>query len=106
MRFTIPLLALAAAAVPATASAQAAEQVVTVRISAEGIDLSTEAGRAELEAKISAKLRKACTVKGATRLQLKTVDESCLADARDAASAQAERIASAQTRSSGAIAAN
>ncbi len=103
MRFTLPLIALAALAAPAVA-----EDTVTVRVGYADIDVTTIEGRAALEARIDAKLRKACTVEGASRYIYgrPAVDSKCVADARAAALAEVERVASLQTRNGRSVAAN
>ena len=103
MRFTLPLIALAALAAPAVA-----EDTVTVRVGYADVDVTTTEGRAALEARIDAKLRKACTVEGASRYTYgrPAVDSKCVADARAAALAEVERVASLQTRNGRSVAAN
>ena len=108
MRFVLPTLALAAVAAPALAAPQTNEETVSVRIDVADIDLATSEGRAELEARIDAKLRKACTIESAARYTYgrDVIDQKCVADARATALAQAERVASARARSSGQASAN
>lgn len=107
MRFVLPLIALAAVAAPVVA-ASAAEGTVTVRIAYDDVDVTSAEGRAALEARIDAKLRKACTTEGATRYfhGRPTVDDKCIADAKVAALAEVERIAALEARSGRAVAAN
>ena len=103
MRFILPLIALAALAAPA-----AAEQVVTVKIGYGDVDVTTAEGRAALEARIDARLKKACAARSAARYTHggKAVDSKCFADARVAALAEVERVAALQQRSGRAVAAN
>ena len=103
MRFTLPLLALAALAAPA-----AAEQVVTVKIGYGDVDVTTAEGRAALEARIDARLKKACAAPAAARYThtRSAVDSKCVADARIAALAEVERVAALQQRSGREVAAN
>lgn len=107
MRFTLPLIALAAIAAPAVA-APAAEETVTVRIAYDDVDVTSAEGRAALEARIDAKLRKACTVETASRYTngRSTIDGKCVADARVAALAEVERVAAVEARNGRAVAAN
>lgn len=103
MRFTLPLIALAAIAAPV-----AADDSVTVRIAYDDVDVTTTEGRSALEARIDAKLRKACTIEAAGRYTYgrPAVDGKCVADARAVALAEVERVASAQARNGRAVAAN
>ena len=102
MRFTLPLLALVALAAPA-----AAEQVVTVKIGYGDVDVTTAEGRATLEARIDARLKKACAVTAARYTHTRSaVDSKCVADARVAALAEVERVAALQQRSGREVAAN
>jgi UrcA family protein len=107
MRFTLPLIALAALAAPAVA-APAADETVTVRIGYGDVDVTTAEGRAALEARIDAKLRKACTVEGANRYTYgrPPIDAKCIADARSTAMAEVERLTSAQASNGRSVAAN
>jgi UrcA family protein len=107
MRFTLPLIALVAIAAPAVA-APAADDTVTVRIAYGDVDVATAEGRAALEARIDAKLRKACTVEASGRYTFgrAVVDSKCVADARIAALAEVERVASAEARNGRSVAAN
>ncbi len=107
MRFTLPLLALAALAAPAVA-APAAEQTVTVRIAYGDVDLTSAEGRAALEARIDAKLRKACALEGTARYSngRPAIDGKCVAEARVVALAEVERVAAAEARSGRTVAAN
>ncbi len=104
MRFILPLLAFAAVAAPAVA----AEEVVTVRIAYGDVDVTTKEGRVAIEARIDSQLRKACAVEGAARYnQGRTaVDSKCVIEARTAALAEVERVASLEVRSGGTVAAN
>lgn len=108
MRFVLPLIAIAAVAAPVVAAPQLEAETVTVRIAYGDIDLTSAEGRAALEARIDAKLRKACTVEGIARYSSgRTVrDDSCIAEARAAALAEVERVAAAEARSGRAVAAN
>ena len=103
MRFTLPLIALAAVAAPVSA-----DDTVTVRIAYGDIDVTTTEGRSTIEARIDAKLRRACTVENAGRYIYgrAAVDSKCVADARIAALAEVERLASAEARNGRAVAAN
>ena len=105
MRFTLPLIALAALAAPAVAEDTV---TVTVRVDYADVDVTTTEGRAALEARIDAKLRKACTIEGASRYTYgrPAVDSKCVADARAAALAEVERVASLQARNGRSVAAN
>ncbi|TAD81967.1 MAG: UrcA family protein [Sphingomonadales bacterium] len=107
MRFTLPLIALAAVAAP-VAAASAADETVTVRIAYGDVDVTTAEGRAALEARIDASLRKACVVEAASRYSYgrPAVDAKCVADARTAALAEVERVAALQARSGRTVAAN
>ena len=104
MRFTLPLIALAVLAAPAVA----AEDTVTVKIGYGDVDVTTAEGRAALEARIDARLKKACTTPAAARFwqTRSVVDSKCIADARNAALAEVERIAAAKAGSGRAVAAN
>ncbi|MCZ8135154.1 MAG: UrcA family protein [Porphyrobacter sp.] len=106
MRFILPLIALAAPAI-ALAAPQAGE-TVTLRVAYGDVDVTSAEGRAVLEARIDAKLRKACQIEGAGRYTFgrTLVDEKCVADARVAARAEVERVAAAEARSGRAVAAN
>ncbi len=108
MRFILSAIALAAIATPAAVAAQAAEDVVTVRIDFADIDLSKSEDRAKLEARVEAELREACTIEANSRYGFgrDIVDEKCIADARAAANAQVERVAAAEARSGGNVSAN
>lgn len=106
MRNTLSLIALAAlAATPL--SAAAAEDTRTVRIAYGDVDVTTAEGRAALEARIDAKLRKACTFEASRyTFGIAKVDEKCLADARTVALTEVERVAAIQARSGRTVAAN
>lgn len=103
MRFTLPLLALAAIAAPA-----AAEQAVTVKIAYGDVDVTTAEGRAALEARIDAQLKKACAHPSAGRYlhASNVVDSKCVAEARSAALAEVEKAVAMEQRSGRAVAAN
>lgn len=104
MRIILPLFALVALAAPAVAG----DEVVTVRIGYGDIDVATPEGRATVEARIDAELRKACTLTGAARFTYgrSTVDSKCVTEARAAALAEVERVASLEGRSGRTVAAN
>lgn len=108
MRFTLPIIALAAFAAPATAGAPVGEEIVDVRIAYADIDLSTNEGRAKLEQRVDAQLRKACTIETNSRYGYgrDIVDQKCVSEARTAALAEAQRIAASQARSGRQVAAN
>lgn len=107
MRFTLPLIALAAIAAPAVA-APAADETVTVRIAYGDVDVTSTEGRAALEARIDATLRKACALEGTARYAhgRAAIDGKCVAEARTAALAEVERVAALEARSGRAVAAN
>jgi UrcA family protein len=102
MRFTLPLLALAAIAAPAAA------ETVTVKIGYGDVDVTTTEGRAALEARIEARLKKACALDAAARYThtRSAVDSKCVAEGRTAARAEVERVAALQQRSGREVAAN
>lgn len=108
MRFILPAIALGLVASPAAASANLNETVVTVRVDFSDIDLSTEAGRDQLNDRIETELRDACTVTTNARYGFgrKIVDQKCLSDARTAAIAEVERFAALDARAGGQVAAN
>lgn len=108
MRIALPLIALAAAAAPALAAPPVGQETVTVRVAYGDLDLTSAAGRAALEARIDARLRKACTVDGLARYAYgrPVVDQQCVEKARTAALAEVERLAAAEARRGPAIAAN
>ncbi|NJO13760.1 MAG: UrcA family protein [Rhizobiales bacterium] len=107
MRFVLPLIALTAIAAPAVA-APAGDDMVTVRVAYGDVDVTTAEGRAAIEARINAKVRKACTVEAAARYSYgrSVIDEKCVGDARVAALAEVERVAAVEARSGRAVAAN
>lgn len=107
MRFTLPLIVLAAIAAPAVA-APAADDTVTVRIGYGDVDVTSAEGRAKLEARIATKLRKACAAEGAARYTYgrAVIDDKCVADAKVAALAEVERVAAQEARRGRAVAAN
>ncbi|MFN4039582.1 MAG: UrcA family protein [Erythrobacter sp.] len=104
MRFTLPLIVLAAAATPALA----AEEVVDVRVSYADLDVTSDAGRAALESRVAAKLRKVCSAEGVSRYNFNRTqrDEKCVAEGLAAAKVEVERVAAAQQRRGREIAAN
>lgn len=108
MRTLLPLIALASLAAPSIVVAQPAKDVVSVRINTADIDVTTREGRAALEARISDKLRAACTVTAASRYNYgrPVRDDACIANARADALAQAERIALAQQNGRTQVSAN
>ncbi len=107
MRYILPLLALATAAIPAIA-APTGDETVTVRIAYGDVDVTTAEGRAVLEARIESRLRTACTLEAAARYthSRAAIDDKCLADARTAALAEVERVAALEQRSGRTVAAN
>ncbi len=104
MRFTLPLIALAAFAVPAAAAAE----TVTVRVGYGDVDVTTTEGRAALEARIDARLKKACALEGAARYThgRTAIDSRCLTEARASAKAEIERVAMNEARGARTVAAN
>ena len=102
MRFVLPLLALAAVAAPAGA------ETVTLRIAYGDVDVTTTEGRAALEARIDASLRKACTLQGTARYSngRPIIDSKCVTDARTSALAEVERVAALQASNGRKVAAN
>lgn len=107
MRFVVPLIALVAAAAPAFAN-PTNDQTVTVRIAYGDVDVTSVDGRAALEARIDAKLRKACAIERSARYThgRAAIDGQCVADARVAALAEVERVAALEARRGRAVAAN
>lgn len=107
MRFALSLIGLAAIAAPAVA-APVGDDMVTVRVAYGDVDVTTVDGRAAIEARIDAKVRKACALTGAARYThgRVAVDDRCVAEARTAALAEVERVAAAEGRSGRAVAAN
>lgn len=106
MRLFLSAVALAAAV--ATPAIAAGDQTVTVRVNYADIDLASAEGRAALEARVDSKLREACTVESNSRYGYgrDIVDEKCVAEARTAALAEVERLAAAERRAGGQVAAN
>lgn len=106
MRFALPLIALASLATPAVA--QPLDEVIDVRITFADAEIATAEGRAALESRIDAKLRKACTVDASARYTYgrPLLDTKCLAEARVAALAEVERVASLKAGSGRTVAAN
>lgn len=102
MRFLLPLVALAAVTAPAAA------ETVTLRIGYGDVDVATPEGRAALEARIEARLKKACALEGTSRYTLgrTAVDARCLEEARAAAKTELERVALAAPRGARTVAAN
>jgi UrcA family protein len=107
MRLLLSALALVVTA-PLAAATGAGEQTVTVRVSYADIDLSNAEGRAALEARVDAKLREACTLEANSRYGYgrDIVDQKCVTEARTVALAEVERIAAAERRAGGQVAAN
>lgn len=107
MRFSLPLIALAAIAAPVAAAAPA-DTTVTVKVAFADLDVTTPEGRAALEARIDTKVRAACTIESSSRYAYgrPVVDETCIADARAQALATAERVATAKSRNGRQVAAN
>lgn len=91
MRLALPLLALAMVAAPAVA--EPATKTRTVRIAFDDVDVTTAEGRAALEARIDAKLRRACTF-DVSRYTFgrAVVDSQCFADARAVAMTEVDRV--------------
>lgn len=87
MAFTALSASLMAMATPALAN--------TAGLSFEELDLSSEAGRAELNARIERTVRQACTVVEATgsRIPNTRATRECMADARRQIDEQLERRA-------------
>ncbi|MEO0462823.1 MAG: UrcA family protein [Pseudomonadota bacterium] len=108
MRFSLPLIALAAIAAPVAAVATPADTTVTVKVAFDDLDVTTPEGRAALEARIDAKTRSACTIDAASRYAYgrPVIDEVCMAEARAKALATADRIAAAKSRNGSQVAAN
>jgi UrcA family protein len=107
MRFTLPLIALAAFAAPAVATAESGEKVVDVAVAFGDLDITTEEGRVALEQRLDKSLRKACTMVPRPAYALgPVVDEKCISDARAVALAKVERIAAARARRGREVAAN
>ncbi len=108
MRFTLPFITLAAIAAPVAATPQSSEETVTVAIAYADIDLTTAEGRAQLEQRVDAGLRKACTIETNSRYNYgrPVLDTKCVADARAAALAEVDRLAAAETRSGREVSAN
>ena len=106
MRLFLSAVALAAAV--ATPAIAAGDKTVTVRVNYADIDLASAEGRAALEARVDTKLREACTVESNSRYGYgrDIVDEKCVAEARTAALAEVERLAAAERRAGGQVAAN
>lgn len=104
MRFTLPLIALAALATPALA----VEETVDLRVSYADLDLTTDAGRDALEDRVAAQLRKACTISGASRYTFGRArkDGQCYAEGMASAKVEVERVAAAQQRRGREVAAN
>lgn len=104
MRFSLPLIALAALATPVVA----AETVVDVRVSYADLDVTTEAGRTALESRVAAKLRQVCSGQGAPRYSFNRSqrDETCVAEGLAAAKVEVERVAAMQQRRGREVAAN
>ena len=108
MRFSLPLIALAAVASPLSATNAPVDAIVTVRVSYADVDLTTEAGRAAVAARVEAEVRKACTIETNSRFGYgrDIVDETCVAEARAEALAKVERVAAREARGGADVAAN
>jgi UrcA family protein len=107
MRFALPFIALAALAAPAVAAPQGPNEVVTVRIAFDDLDLASAEDRAELEQRVDAQLRRACTLPSRPSYVVgPLVDEKCVKEARTEALAEVERIAAAKARRGREVAAN
>ncbi len=106
MRHTLSLIALAALAA-APVSAASADKIRTVRIAYGDVDVTTAEGRAAIEARIDAKLRKACSSEASRYTYGRpVVDRQCVDEARAAALTEVERVAADQTRGGRTVAAN
>ncbi|KPP94793.1 UrcA family protein [Erythrobacter sp. HL-111] len=110
MRFTLPMIALAAlsaVAVPAVAAPQGTDETVEVRISYDDLDLAKAEDRAALEQRVEAELRRACTMSSRPAYVVgPLVDEKCVKEARTVALAEVERLAAAEARRGRTVAAN
>lgn len=106
MRHTLSLIALAALA-SAPVSAASADKTRTVKIAYGDVDVTTPEGRAAIEARIDAKLRKACSSEASRYTYGRpVVDSQCVIDARAVALTEVERVAADQTRGGRTVAAN
>ena len=107
MRLLLPLAACAAITAP-LAAAPAESDVVEVRIALDNVDLGNAAERAALERRIETRLREACSRPAPAWYDRarSLLDQTCLADARKAASAQLEQAALAQVRAGREVSAN
>ncbi len=108
MRFIFSAIALTAAVAAPVAAAPADNGTVTVSVDITDIDLTSAEGRAALDARTEVKLREACTIQQNSRYHYgrDVIDQKCVADARIAVLAQAERVAAAELRSGREVAAN
>ncbi|MEQ8411808.1 MAG: UrcA family protein [Erythrobacter sp.] len=107
MRLALPLIALAALAAPAVAAPQGTNDVVTVRIAYDDLDLAKAKDRAVLEQRVDAQLRRACTLPSRPAYVVgPLVDEKCVDEARTVALAEVERVAAAEARRGREVAAN
>ncbi|WP_197409546.1 UrcA family protein [Erythrobacter sp. YT30] len=100
MRFTLPLIALAAAAAPVAAATPADTTTVPVRVSYADIDVSTAEGRKALEERIESKLREACTIVDSSRFAYgrPVLDDKCFNDARAEAMQAVAQVAANAAR--------
>lgn len=100
MRFTLPIIALAAAAAPLAAATPADTTTVPVRVSYADIDVNTAEGRKALEERIETKLREACTIVDSSRFAYgrSVIDDKCLSDARAEAMQAIARVAANEAR--------
>lgn len=107
MRFTLPLIALAAVAAPAFAAPKTGEETVTVRVAYGDVDVTSAEGRAVVEARIDAQLRQACKIEAARYTYGRALlDDKCVAEGRATALAEVERVAAAEARTGRTVAAN
>lgn len=107
MRQTLSMIALAALVAAPAIAAPAVDKGRIVRIAYSDLDVTTPEGRVAIEARINAKLRKACTF-DASRYTLghPVLDEACFADARTAALTELDRVVALKSRSGRTVAAN
>ncbi|MEM1052599.1 MAG: UrcA family protein [Pseudomonadota bacterium] len=96
MRFFLPVFALTAA-LASPALAQVSDDLVSFRVDIGDLDLSSPQGRAELETRVEAEARIACTrdIDARYTFGRDLIDQRCVAEARDAAMAEVERLTSA-----------
>lgn len=108
MRFALSLVALATVATPVAAEVSSSDTTtVPVRISYADIDVTSAEGRAVLEQRFEAKLRKACTIENTRYVYgRKIVDQKCVADARAQAMEAVQQVAAREARGSRQASAN